>query len=342
MYDINFPASNVSTHIKNFTPFILYGVSIQNEYFRVIPEDTEYVSSTIYVMSQEKVPGQMMANIFSKRYYKAPEDNLPLYIPEMGCVLFISDKERADSINTYGNGKKLVQSFAAGIVPLINATYVTITCLSEKKYYHIPGGVIEEIPRENSEFINRMMVEYDIPQNKMLTHDVFLITTIIRKNSGNFAKDTTSRCKIEYIDKSKIIPGNPIIFSYNGLIIFDEYNHAESFLSKYGSVENYMIAIGLAATKQKHEKEIEEFNKKATNDKKGMVQLFTLMGGTSICSIFTEQLIKCAKEGTDGAETFKRLIKIVGIGLIGIGGILGIYFLYKKYTKYKEDNKKKS
>jgi hypothetical protein len=343
MYDINIPASNVSTHLKNFSPVILYGINSRNEIFSVLPEENDFMVGTLYVMSQEKVPGQFLPNIFTKRYYKVPIDNLPLYVEEMGCVLFASDTERTNSIRKYGDGRKLVQSHAAGIVPLINATYVAIACLSNKTYYQISGGMIEEIPKEASEYRDRLIIEYDIPKNKMQTHDVFVINTIIRKGDkeNSFVRETLNRCKIEYVERSSIIPGNPIIFSYNGLVIFDEYKDAENFLKQYGSIENYIIAKGLYVTRHHQEKQIEELNKRASSDKKGMIQVFTLMGGTSICSIFTENLIKCAKEGTDGTETLKRLLKIVGIGIIGVGGIIGTYLLYKKYIQYKEDKKKK-
>jgi hypothetical protein len=340
--DINVPYSNVSTHIKNFCPVILYGINVGNELFQVIPEDEIMMTGIVYVMSQERVPNQLMPNIFCKRYYRCPTDNLPLYIEEMGCVLFISERERLAAISTYGNGRKIVQSYAAGVVPLINATYVAITCLSEKTYYQIEGGTIEEIPGESEEYINRMIMEYNIPRQKMETHDIFIIHTIIRKGGNNKdTKDSIKKTKIEYVDRAAIRPLNPIIFSYNGLVVFKEYSDAEYFIRQYGSIENYMIVTSLEVTKHKQEKQIEELNARASNDKRNMVQVFSLMGGTSICSIFTENLIKCAKEGTDGAETFKRLVKILGIGLVGIGGVIGLYMLYKKYTQFKENNKKK-
>jgi hypothetical protein len=185
-----------------------------------------------------------------------------------------------------------------------------------------------------------MIIEYGIPRKKMETHDVFVINTIIRKGS-NSKKETVQKCEIKYIERATIRPGNPIIFSYNGLVIFNEYQDASDFLKKYGTIENYMIMLGLAVTKQRQDKQIEDLNRRAKNDKKGMVQVFTLMGGTSICSIFTENLIKCAKEGTDGEETLKRLLKILAIGLVGIGGIIGTYLLYKKYQQIKENSKKK-
>jgi hypothetical protein len=339
--DINMPYSNVSTHIKNFSSIILYGINSGNELFQVVPEDEMMMTGIIYVMSQEKVPNQMMPNIFCKRYYRCPADNLPLYIEEMGCVLFISDKERLDAITRYGTGRKIVQAYAAGVVPLINASYVAITCLSSKTYYQVQGEVIEEIPGESEDYINRMILEYDIPRQKMETHDIFIINTIIRKGNTKLTKDSSNKTKIEYIEKSSIKPGNPIIFSYNGLVIFNEYRDAQFFLQQYGSIENYMISMGLAVTKHKQDKQIEELNKRANSDKRSMIQVFTLMGGTSICSIFTENLIKCAKEGTDGNETLKRLLKILAVGIVGVGGVLGLYMLYKKYIQFKEDTKKK-
>jgi hypothetical protein len=338
--DINFPSSNVSTHIKNFSPFILYGINSNNELFQVIPEETACMTGKIYVMSQEKVPGQLVPNIFTRKYYNVPMENLPLYVEEMGCVLFISEEERIKAIKYYSNGRNLVQSHASGTTPLINGAYVVITCLSGRKYYHISGGIIEEIPEGDQGYRDQLYIEYDIPRNKAETHDIFIINTIVMRDKDTQYAKTTKRCKIEYVDRSRIIPGNPIIFSYNGLVIFDKYENAEDFLKTYGSVENYMIAVGLAVTKQKQNKQIEELNKRASNDKRNLVQLFSLMGGTSICSIFTENLIKCAKEGTDGSETLKRLLKILGVGIIGIGGILGAYLLYRKFVQYKEKKSK--
>jgi imidazoleglycerol phosphate dehydratase HisB len=268
-------------------------------------------------------------------------DNLPLYIEEMGCILFASEEERSNALRTCGTGKKLVQSYAAGVVPLINATYVAITCLSGKSYYQISGGQIEEIPQDTGEYVDRMIIEHDISRNKMDTHDVFVINTIIRKGKHNNIRETIYKCEIKYIERATIRPGNPIIFSYNGLVIFNEYQDAADFLQTHGTIENYMIALGLAVTKQRQDKQIEDLNRRAKSDKKGMIHVFTLMGGTSICSIFAENIIKCAKEGTDGDETMKRLLKILGIGIVGIGGIIGTYLLYKKYQQIKEEKQKR-
>jgi hypothetical protein len=338
---INMPYSNVSTHIKNFCPVILYGINSGNELFQVVPEEELMMTGIIYVMSQEKAPYQLAPNIFCKRYYRCPTDNLPLYIEEMGCVLFISEKERSEAMYMYGDGRKLVQSYAADLVPLINASYVAITCLSDKTYYHVQGGAIEEIPGESKENITRIITEYDIPRQKMETHDVFVINTIIRKSNTKLTKDTIKKTKIEYIEKATIKPGNPIIFCYNGLVIFNEYRDAQYFLQQYGSIENYMIMMGLEVTRHRHEKQIELLNKEASTDKQSIVKIFSLMGGTSIFSIFAETLIKSAKEGPSGDETFKRILKIFGIGIVGVGGIIGLYMLYKKYIKYRESTKKK-
>jgi hypothetical protein len=343
--DINFPASSVSTFIKNFSTIILYGIDSHNELFKLVPEDLNRAIGIIYVMSIERRPGigQEPPHIFTNRQYQVPLDNLPLYIEEMGCVLFTTEAERANAVNSYGGGgRRVVQSFEAHSAPLINGSYAVITCLSgDKPYYQVIDNVIEEIPQEASDYVDRMLIEHNIPRGKMQTHDVFIINTIIRKGSKRNVREVSVKTKIIYIDKSNIIPGNPIIFNYNGLVIFKEQQDAEYFIRRYGSVGNYMINVGLAATRRIQDRQIEELNKRAMNDKRNMVQTFSLMGGTSVCSIFAETLIKCAKEGETGEETFKKLMKIIGIGIIGIGGVLGIYFMYKKYMKYKEDQKKK-
>jgi hypothetical protein len=336
--------SNVSTHLKNFTAYVFYGINSNNESFQVIPEEDPNLSGfvnsdLIYVLSQERIPGQMIPNIYSRRHYRPPMDNIPLYIEEMGCVLFASEKERFETIEKYGNGKKLVLSHAAGSVPLINGSYVVITSLSDKTFYQLNGGTIEELPRESSNYVEKLFHDYDIPQEKLQTHDIFVINTVIRKGNNKSTRDMVIKTKIEYVEKSTIIPGNPIIFSYNGLVIFNEYKDAESFLVVHGSVDGYMINKGLAVTRRRQERQIEELNKRASTDKKSMVQIFSLMGGTSVLSIFTKTLLQCVEEGESGNETLKRLLKILGIGVIGVGGIIGVYLLYKKYNQYKEETK---
>jgi hypothetical protein len=342
MLDINFPSSNVSTHIKNLTGIPLYGINSVNEIFCLIPQEDCPQTSEVYVMSQEKVLGQFLPRVFGQRHYKAPMDNAPLYVEEMACVLFISEKERVDTLAIYGgNGNKLVKAHAAGIVPLINASYVAITSLTPKKYYQVSGGGIEEIPIEDGNYVKKIIRDYGIPENKMETHDIFVINTVIRKGRSKDTKETISKTKIEYVDRATIIPGNPIIFSYNGLVIFNEYQDAEFFIKNYGTIDTYMIAMGLRHTRFRQEKQIEELNKRATSDKKSMVQVFSLMGGTSVVSILTKTLLQCVEDGESGTEVFKRLLKIIGIGIIGIGGIIGSYLLYKKYIQYKEESKKK-
>jgi hypothetical protein len=308
--------------------------------FQVIPEEDPLINGIIYIISQERVPGQYAPNIFSKRQYKAPMDNLPLYVKEMNCVLFITESERIEAINTYGTGEKLVLAYAANLSPLINASYSAITSISNKTFYQVSDGTIEEIPKESGTYVDKLMIQYDIPREKLETHYVFVINTVIRKGNTKNTKDVNNKTKIQYIEKSTIRPGEPIIFSYNGLVIFNEYKDAELFLRKYGSIESYMINLGLAVTYYRQEKQIEELNKRVSADKKSMVQVFSLMGGTSVLSILTKTLLQCVEDGESGNETFKKLFKILGIGIIGIGGVLGAYLLYKKCIQYKENKGK--
>jgi hypothetical protein len=336
--------SNVSTHLKNFTAYVFYGINSNNESFQVIPEEDPNFSGLvnsdlIYVLSQERIPGQMLPNIYSKKHYRPPLDNIPLYIKEMGCVLFTSDKERFETIEKYGNGEKIIIAYAAGMSPLINASYTAITSLSDKTFYQITEGTIDEIPRESTSYVEELFHKYDISPEKRQTHDIFVINTVIRKGNNKLTRDAIVKTKIVYVEKSTIIPGNPIIFSYNGLVIFNEYKDAESFLIVHGSVDGYMINKGLAVTHRRQERQIEELNRRASTDKKSMVQIFSLMGGTSVLSIFTKTLLQCVEEGESGNETLKRLLKILGIGVIGVGGVIGVYLLYKKYNQYKEETK---
>jgi hypothetical protein len=342
MFDINYPDSNVSTYLKNFSTAILYGVNIQNELFKVLPENNIMLSNVVYVFSKERSsPNEMVPRIFAQRHYQLPMEGLPLYLEELGCILFISDAERSEALKQFESGRRMVQSYASGLTPLINGTYIAITCLSNRMYYQVSGNTIEELPNtaQDIEFVNKAIRDYDIPRGKMQTNDVFIINTIIKKGKDR-TKDINVKTEVKYIERSSLIPGQPILFSNNGYVLFDKYEDAEYFLRNYGNVGNYMIQRGLYATRERQKVQIEELNKKASNDKKGIIQMFVLMGGTSICSIFAENLIKSIKEGESGEETARKLLKIIGIGILGVGTVMGIYMGYQKFIEWKDKKNK--
>jgi hypothetical protein len=260
----------------------------------------------------------------------------------MGCVLFISEQERNDALEKYESGAKLIRGFASGLIPLINGTYIAITCLASHNYYQVSGNTIEELPNtaQDVEYLDKVVHDYGIPEGKMQTDDVFIINTIIRKGKTAAIKEASIKTEIKYVNRATLIQNNPIIFNNNGYVLFTSYNDAELFIRQFGNVSNYLIQVALYATRDKQKMQIEELNKQAKNDKKGMVQMFTLMGGTSIGSILIDNIIKAAKEGEAGDETVRKLLKIALIGALGVGSVIGIYMLYKKLASWNENKKK--
>jgi hypothetical protein len=325
--------------LKNFTMLPYFGATVNDNMFTLQPEsvgDAGY----IYVVThcRQDASFTMMPTQVDAKMYSPPGAGRPLYIEEFNLVLFATAEERAKAIERYGNCPKLIRGFASGAIPLINGNYVVTTCLNtDKTYFTLTGdnGIVE-LPKEKQETVAELMRKYELNRETFDTFDVFITNQIVRNGTGS-NKDVTISSQIKKIERSRIKIGEPIIFNNSGFVVFDSKDSAEAFIKNYGTLGNYLIDKALETTHEIHNQEIEELNAKAKSDKRGIIETFGIMGGTSIASILAENLIKSSMEGEGSEETFKKAVKIAAIGAIGIGAVFGGYKLYRHY-----ENKKKA
>lgn len=352
--DINQPFSNFSCYLKNYTPNTFFGVTSSGKLFNLAPENpsSAMMSGTggvtgIYVVSAIKTAdftSGFWPEVLDAKWYKSPMQGESQYISELNVVLYSTEDERYKMIEKYGDVGKLVKSYAASTLPLINASYIAITSLNkDKQYFSINDRSIVELPREEDSFISECEKRYGITEEMLQIYDIFIINNIYRASGkSKQVKDSIVSSDIRRIQKNSIKKGEPLIFANNGLVIFDSRDSAEAFLDKYTSVSQYMISTALDATHQIHDDEIEELNARAGKDKRGIVETFGIMGGTSVMSILTENVVKSAMNGESNSETAKKAGKIFIIGAIGVGSVFAVYKLYRAWEEKKEKDKKNS
>ena len=336
-------ASNFGSFIKNFTSGVLYGVTSNGSMFNLMPTTYSPVGAGVYVETHVIQDPSGRFDTLANKTYKAPIQNNPVYIEEHNLLLFYSAEERTKMIDMYGgSGAKLVQAYAAGMISLLNASFKAITCLnSDREFYMISSSGIVRVPSVSEEYRIELLRKYKLDPAILDINDVFLINTVV-KNSGidGHRGENVMSTSIKEINRDDLIKDQPIIFENDGLILFDGKKQAEAFVSKHGTAANYMINQALEATHQIHDDELADMNEQAAKDKRGMFETFGLMGGTSILSILTENVIKSYNEGDDSGETTKKAFKILAIGVIGLATIGGMYTLYRHISDKREKAKK--
>ena len=344
-FNLNYFAGNYASYIKNFTDKIYYGITSNGSMFTLLPEYQMFGCSSsvngnrggIYVETKVVSDQNRIDNLASKMY-EPPLPKYPLYIEEHNVVIFESAEERSKTAEMYDNGQKLVKSYAAGMVNLINASYKAITCLNgDSQFYTLSNSGIVKIPTADGKYVNEVLRKNRLAPEILDTCLVFILNTVIKNTKVDGGqREAIVNTEIKIIEKRKIIKGEPIVTESEGIVIFDGRQNAEDFVSKYGTISNYMIKKALAVTNKIHQEEIADLNEQVKKDKRGMVETFGLMGITSVISILTENVIKSYNNGDD--ELIKKSFKILGIGTLGCGAILGIY----KGVRYlSEKNKNK-
>lgn len=329
-FNLNYFAGNFASYIKNFSDKIFYGITSNGSMFTLLPEyhsmNTSSISSSAGIYVETKViSDQTRIDTLASKMYELPLPNYPLYIEEHNIVLFSSAEERAKTAEMYDNGQKLVKSYAAGMVNLINASYKAITCLNvDKQFYTLSNSGIVKIPTADKKYVLEVLRKNHLAVEILDTCLVFILNTVIKntKTDGG-QREAIVNTEIKIIEKRKVIKGEPIVTESEGIVIFDGRQNAEDFINAYGTVSNYMIKKAISVTKKMHQSEIEDLNEQVKKDKRGMVETFGLMGITSIVSILTENVIKSYNSGDD--ELIKKSLKILGIGAIGCGTVVGIY-----------------
>lgn len=337
MYDLTIPISNFTAFIKNYSANTYYGITAKGVFFNLFPENSQSnMMEAIYVgISSKAEEFSMFGTQIESNWYRPPVDNIPLYIEELNVILFRTKEERFTVVEKTGNAVKIIKNYAAGTLPLMNASYASVVCLNkDMEYYTLINGEPHPFPSSCDEDIEDLCKKHNITKEFLEVNTVFIIHNILRTGKSN-VKETKISSDVRAIKKSTIKKGEPLIFNNNGFVLFDSKESAIEFVHNYVNVSRYLSEKALAITYEKHKEEIELLNNRAKTDKKGMVETFTLMGGTSVISILTENVVKNYVEG-DNKEKLSNSIKLLLIGASLIGGA---YAAYKYYKKNKEKAK---
>jgi hypothetical protein len=338
---LNAFSGNFATYLKNFTPKEYYGVNVNGNLFCLYSEYPVQIAQAMRGVNPQG-PGQMdgilvqsydveisSVNNITSRWYKSPCKNYPLYIEELNIVLFETREERDDKLRAYSDEPgKLVKAYATGMASVINASYTAITTLNtDTNFYMLGNGGINRLPPASEASIKDYLKRFNLEPDILKVNYVFIFNTIIRdtRNVTGSGRDTVVQTDIKMISKSKVIKGEPIIQDSSGIVLFDSRESSEQFLNTYGTLIKYLLKKTGDATDEKHNWEIEDINKQAKRDKRGMLEMFGIMGGTSVMSILTENVIKAYNSPGDNKDKISKSLKIFGIGFMAIASIVGIY-----------------
>lgn len=347
---LNSLAGNFASYMKNFTCETYYGILVNGTKFSLCPESNMVGMGTgtngcnISGIQVSVHDVEMMdIKTLQHQWYKAPIKGYPCYIPEMNCVLFSTEEERENRIKAYSNSaSKLVKAYASGMVALINASFTAITVLNtDNQFYMLNNGSITRLPAANDEQRFETLRKYGLEESLLEVKDVFIINTVVRNTriSEGESNDVTVNSDIKIVDKHDVIKGEPIISDNSGMVVFEGRDSAEEFISKYGTITKFLVMKALNATHDQYENDLADVNDQASKDKNAMMTTFMVMGGTTLVSSLSENLIKTVNESEDDKTAITKALKVMGIGL---GAILVGVGLYKtaKYLKMFEDKNK--
>lgn len=346
---LNSLAGNFASYMKNYTPNTYYGILVNGCQFITYPESNMMGMSAGVNGSiggiQVSVHDVEMLDIktLQQKWYKAPIKGYPAYIEELNCVLFASEEEREDRIKAYGgSASKLVKAYASGLASLINASFTAITVLNtDKQFYVLNNGSITRLPAANDEQRLETLKKYALEEDLLNVKDVFIINTVIRNTraSEGESNEVTVSSDIKIIPKNEVIFGEPIISDCSGIVVFEGRDSAEEFVNKYGTLTKYLVSKALSATHEQYETDLADVNDQASKDKNAMMTTFMVMGGTTLVSSLSDNLIKSVNDAEDDKTAITKALKVMGIGL---GAVLVGVGLYKtaKYLKLFGDKKK--
>lgn len=324
-----------TTSILNFTNKPVYGVDIMGNCFILFPENDIDINTGIVVNlignSSEDDYQIQFHQLIDSKWYEFPRPGFPTYIEECNSLLFATIEDRSNAFKQYGDATRIIKAYASGTLPIINASYISVTCLnSETDLYMISNSQVIKIPYDKDALdISR---RYNVTQEILETNYVLALNTIVRSgNNRRHTKDHQITSEIRCIRKDSLVKGEPIILNSNGLVIFDSKEKADDFLRKFEGVGSYLVYKALQVTKESHVKDMLDLNDRAKKDKKEIVQMFGIMGGTSIISLVTENVIKEAMSKDSNSEGVKKSLMLLGITSLAAFGIYAGYSIYKKF-----------
>lgn len=364
MIDVTQPFANFASFLKNYTATVFYGITCTGKMFTLAPENSVIASqmmgsivnngapgeqaaaamgvnsySGIFVLSCGKQSADMIySSVIDGKWYKTPTQGEPVYIDDLNVILFATEQERFDAVDKYGDASKLVKAMAANALPLINGSYIVVSCLNkDAHFYMVHDRSAHELPAETDTSARDYIKKYGIEPEMLETHYVFIVSTIFRNGLSKKPESTTPYTEIKRVEKNSLIKGEPLIFQNIGVVLFESVDSANEFLEKYGILSNYLVKTALDATHSIRDKELEELNERVAKDKRGMVETFGIMGGSSAVSVLVENLIKSANN--DDKDASKKAVKAFVIGILALGSVFGAYKAYRYWDKKKSEKK---
>ena len=345
-------SGNYAAYIKNFTQTPFYGVNVAGYTFTLNPEVAALTGMVSHLICGIEVShydvepnsfGCQQTRCLGNHHYKAPCKGYPLYIPEMNIVLFESDAERTEQLNlAENNASKLINNYASGLASVVNGSHTSITVLnksSDKRFYMLKTAGIEYLPNASEEDAAATLKKFNYDPEILEAYYVFVITTTIKNTSSS---TVTLDTDIKKIAKSKVSKDEPLIMDSTGIVIFDSREGAEDFQKIHGSLVSYLSKKSLEVTAIQHSADLDDVNEQAKKDKKAMLDTFMIMGGTSIASILTENVIKVINSPDSGQSKAKQVLMIGGIGAGAIISIIGIYNMSTKLKSAMNEKKKEA
>lgn len=348
-------SGNYAGYIKNFTITPFYGVN-REAIFTLYPEQVSPFGSScdpahwlveIEVSHFDVEPQMTFMGMMSgprkigNKMYKKPLKGRPLYIPEMNVVLFESEDERRKMLESVDDdAAKLISNYASGLSSVINGSHTSVVALnSDKSFFMLKTTGIEHLPSAHPDEAKVNLKKFNLEPEILEAYYVFLITTTIKDNENS---RTVLDTDIKRIPKSSVIKGEPLIVDATGIVIFEGRDSAEDFLKTYRTVTDYISRKSLEVTAARHQEDLEDMNEQAKKDKKGMLDTFMIMGGTSIASILTENVIKVLNSPESGKNKAKQAMMIFGIGVGAVMSIIGIYNMSTKLKNVMNEKKKEA
>ena len=333
---LNAMSGNFATYMKNYVGGApLYGITVDGKMFTLFPECNVMPAAGsiggIQVICLDIENASV--NSLQNKWYRAPVANYPAYIEELNCVLFASEAERNERVKAYHNSPaKLVKAYASGLAAIINASYTAVTVLNtDEQFYCLTGGSITRLPAANDDQRDELIKKYNLDPATLDTHYAIVLNTVIRNTRAaeGESNEVTVSTDIKLVEKTAAVKGEPFIQDNSGLVIFNGRDSAEKFISDYGTVTKYLVSKALKATDDRYQADLADVNDQASQDKKAMMNTFLALGGTTIASALSENIIRSFNETENDADAVKKALKCVVLAVAAIAAGVGTYKVAK-------------
>jgi hypothetical protein len=272
----------------NNSPSDYFVIDVSGKYYRLDAamyplEETGYWLRYSVVSNGE--------NFGDDKFLRLPTKNNPVFIEELGCLVFETENEAEEAIKDYGGGKNLVLSYLNGEIGTMFGYNRTIVNMSHNDYFVVDNDTVIKIPRLNTEQRERLLKLGNINEEQLIDNDLLFIYSNVQGNKES--KDiNVKRFNARWVKKFNRNEPDPIILDDYNIVIFNNTRAAEDFIKTYNSkMMNYMAYLADKNNREEFQEKVNTISKDVHDDKVAIAKTAMLVAGSGAIGAFVKWVL---------------------------------------------------